>query len=74
LSLGGNKHGHNNSAPCVHLHIGVAELKEEEALEGLEEGLIEVEVGHLGVVVQQRADYIVYSLCNNKKIKIKNKL
>jgi len=35
------------------LNVKVTELEEEQALEGLEEGLVEVEVGHLCVVVQQ---------------------
>jgi hypothetical protein len=58
----------------AYLHIGIAELEEQEALEGLEEGLVEVEVGHLRVVVQQGRDDVVNGLSdnnnnNNRKLK-----
>jgi hypothetical protein len=54
------------------LHIGIAEFEEQEALEGLEEGLVEVEVGHLRVVVQQGRNDVVHCLSdnnNNRKFK-----
>jgi hypothetical protein len=49
----------------AYLHIRIAELEEQEALEGFEERLVEVEVGHLRVVVQQGRDNVVHGLSNN---------
>ncbi len=54
-----------------YLHIRIAELEEQEALEGLEEGLVEVEVGHLRVVVQQGRDDVVHCLSDNNNRKFK---
>ena len=58
----------------AYLHIRIAELEEQEALEGLEEGLVEVEVGHLRVVVQQGRDDVVHGLSNNNNRKFKGTL
>ncbi len=61
----------NSFKKKAYLHIGIAELEEQEALKGLEERLVEVEVGHLRVVVQQGRDDVVHCLSDNNNMKFK---